>query len=130
MKNKYILITLVVLAIILFLLVSSFVGDVRRLRDNGVLVYHNPLHYLYQAGKPATLSDVNFIAGWMTFNYLNKIFNLPMDYLKTTLSVSNKDYPNVTISKTASQQKILTSTYLASVKKAVSNYLIQNIPPQ
>ena len=56
MKNKYITLTLFVFIIILFFLVSSFVSDVSHLRRNDI-----PINY-----------NVNLIAGWMTFNYINK----------------------------------------------------------
>ena len=59
----------------------------------------------------------------MVFNYLNKVFNLPTDYLKTKLNIANSDYPNVTIKKIAAEQKISSTAYLETVKEAIAQYL-------
>jgi len=127
MKNKYISITLIIVIVILLFLLSSFWGDIRNLYTNGVFVRPNSIHNFYHLPqKSATLSDVNLIEKWMTFGYLNKSFNLPLKYLQTTLNISDLSYPNVTISRIAKKQNLSISTYLETVKKAVSTYLLQN----
>jgi hypothetical protein len=131
MKNKYIPIALVLIVAILLVLVASFVFDIRRLHTNGVFNYTHSAHGFYRLGpRPATLSDVNLIAPWMTFDYINKSFNLPADYLKTTLGISNPSYPHLVISKTAGEFSFSTSTYLENIKNAVSSYLTQNSLPK
>ncbi len=59
----------------------------------------------------------------MIFGYLNKVFNLPSDYLKTKLNIANPHYPNVTVKKIAAEQKISSTTYLETVKEAIAQYL-------
>ena len=50
-----------------------------------------------QRGSP-TPGDVAFVQGWMTFDYVNQLFHLPPSYLEEQLSISDSDYPHVTIS--------------------------------
>ena len=131
MKNKYVSAALFITIAILLIVVYSFVGDVRRLRRNSVFVYPSLIRRLFHVQqKPVPLSNVNLIAQWMTFGYVNKSFNLPLDYLKTTLGISDPAYPNVTISKIAKEQSLAASTYLETVKSAVRAHPGQNNPTQ
>jgi hypothetical protein len=114
MKNRYISIVLVVFVIILLFLLSSFVSDVGRLRRNDLSIH----------------ADVNLVAGWMTFNYLDKSFNLPSTYLQNDLNISDPDYPNITIYKIAREQGVFIGSYLDTVKSAISTYLAQNTAPE
>jgi len=131
MKNKYISIALIIVIVILLFLLSSFLGDIHNLYTNGVFVRPNSMHNFYHLPqKSATLSDVNLIERWMTFGYLNKSFNLPSDYFQIALHISDSAYPNVTISRMAKKQNLSISTYLETVKNAVSAYLVQNKLPK
>ena len=56
--------------------------------------------------------NVDMIRDWMTFSYVNKVYNLPFDYLKTELSITNKKYPNM----------IIDEQNLDMVKSAVSSF--------
>lgn len=131
MKNRYITAALFITIAILLIMVCSFVGDVRRLHRNSVFVYPSLIRrFFHVQQKPAPLSNVNLIWEWMTFGYINKSFNLPSDYLKTKLNISDSTYPNVTISKIAKEQNLATSAYIENVKNAVGAYLGQNKPPK
>ena len=48
----------------------------------------------------------------MTFGYINKIYNLPQDYLKDKIGITNKKYPNMLIDK----------QNLEAVREAVSSF--------
>ena len=115
-KRTYLISLLVILLGILLFLLSSFVGDVRRLHRNS---FYRLQH------RPATLSDVGLVAPWMTFNYLNKSFDIPSDYFKTELSISDAKYPNLTLSKAAQEQGMVAGSYLETVKTEISSYLAQ-----
>ena len=131
MKNRYITAALFITIAILLIVVYSFVGDVRRLHRNSMFVYPNLIRRLFHVQqKPVPLSNVNLIAEWMTFGYVNKSFNLPPDYLKTKLGISDSTYPNVTISKITKGQGLSTNVYLETIKNAVGDYLGQNKPPK
>jgi hypothetical protein len=55
---------------------------------------------------------VNAIQPWMTFNYLNVVFNLPVQYLQTTLSITDPHYPNIRI-----------GSYLQDTQQAITHYM-------
>lgn len=57
-------------------------------------------------------SNVTPIKDWMTFGYINKIYNLPQDYLKDKIGITNKKYPNMLIDK----------QNLEAVREAVSSF--------
>jgi hypothetical protein len=102
MKKKLFVITALIISILLFSFAAySVVANYRNLRHRGVL--------RFSQYRLRSLADVDLIQRWMTFNYINKVFNLPADYLKINLGIIDKRYPNIIIGK-----------YLDEVKKAVS----------
>ncbi len=77
---------------------------------------------LLHTSGPVTADDVVFIQTWMTFDYVNHIFNLPKEYLMTKLSVSNGSYPRLTIEKYAKTKGLKSSVVLLQVEDAVRAY--------
>ncbi len=69
-----------------------------------------------------TAQNVDLISSWMTFDYINRIFALPSDYLKNTLAISDTDYPRIPISKYVNNHKLNEVQFIAEIKKAVSDY--------
>ena len=69
-----------------------------------------------------TDKNVDLIASWMTFDYINKIFALPADYLKNALAISDTGYPRVSVSKYAKVHKLDQAGFLAEVQKSVASY--------
>ncbi len=61
--------------------------------------------------------DTDLIRDWMTFGYINKIYDLPPNYLKEILGITNKKYPNM----------IVDEQNLEHVKSAVSDFDNNNI---
>lgn len=104
-------ITIVLLVVASFLIVKNF----QYLHGRGA--FRNP------SQMRAPLTDANTIKSWMTFSFVNRSFALPNDYLKQELSITNKNYPNVTIrevSKALSKNEI---EFLQQIKDSVTNYL-------
>jgi len=135
-KKKTLIIVALILAVLLFLAGAYLViNNYRNLRRSGVFrqpQYHlRSLRNLYRTPQGhASIAEVDLIRTWMTFNYINKAFNLPADYLKTNLGVTDGKYPNVTIAKSAQEQKESENTYLEKLQAAVRQYLSQNNPQQ
>ena len=52
---------------------------------------YRPVHgfLLHHSHRVLTINDVNRIQNWMTFDYINKVFKLPSDYLKNNLNISD-----------------------------------------
>ena len=74
--------------------------------------------------RPINVNDVNTVQSWMTFDYINKVFKLPQDYLKNILGVSSdRNYPNETIGHYARSKKEKFSSVLTQVQEALHNYL-------
>ncbi len=65
---------------------------------------------------------VSQIQPWMTFDYLNRNFNLSPDYLKKILLLSDDMYPNITIRRAATLQGEVTMSFVERVKEAIKAY--------
>lgn len=71
--------------------------------------------------KPV-LNDINKIQGWMTFDYINRSFNLPDDYLKKELLLRTVQYPKVTIAKVARAQGKDIKEYIVTIGTLITRY--------
>ncbi len=71
--------------------------------------------------------NTDLIASWMTFDYINRIFALPSDYLKNTLVISDSSYPLIPISRYAKNHKLDEIQFLAEMKKTVADYFLSPI---
>ena len=69
-----------------------------------------------------SVSDINMINDWMTFHYINFIFNLPEEYLKNKFQIHNESYPNITLGKYAKTENIDIPLFLNETKKIILNY--------
>lgn len=67
------------------------------------------------------------VESWMTFDFLNKAFGLPPEYLKNQLDISDKKYPNLTIDNLAKNTNENSGAMLSKVKKLVEDF--QNPKP-
>ena len=76
-----------------------------------------------KTSQPLTIKDVPNTESWMTFDYLNKIFVLPANYLATTLKITDSHYPNLTILHYAHKNGIDVRSFLIQVQAAITNYL-------
>src|SRR4051812_12432281 len=56
-------------------------------------LHHRPVRTLFTKKTP-TAQDVQLIQPWMTFDYIDVVFNVPPDYLKTKLSITDPHYPH------------------------------------
>ncbi len=59
---------------------------------------------------------------WMTFSYINFIFKLPSDYLKTILSITDPRYPNIPIERYARKHHISIPQLLEQIKNSIVDY--------
>jgi len=69
------------------------------------------------------VSDIGNIRPWMTFDYVNRLFNLPPEYLKTRLSLSDSRYPRLSLSSCARKNNLDGNAFITSVQNAVRDYL-------
>jgi|SRR5579872_470616 len=111
----------IVLLLAILLAVAVWFGlDILNLYKNGAIapavsrLHRKPLSHI-------TLTS-DQIQGWMTFRYINHIFNLPSDYLAARLNISDSGYPNVTVDKYALDHNIDNMIFIQKVKDAVGSY--------
>lgn len=74
-------------------------------------------------------SDIASIDSWMTFQYINVVFNLPTTYLSTNLPIVDSHYPNLTLSKYIKTKQLDKTVFINKVKQAVGDYLKAKIAP-
>ncbi len=71
---------------------------------------------------PLTAHDVGLIRAWMTFDYLNDIFALPPQYLQQTLSITDSQYPRLSIAHAARDENLTNADMASRVRVAVEQY--------
>jgi hypothetical protein len=62
------------------------------------------------------------IRGWMTFRYVNLVFNLPPGYLQSELNIKNGGYPNISLDSLAKGQSFTSAELIAKISAAVKNF--------
>jgi len=72
------------------------------------------------------MTSSSAITMWMTFDYINTIFSLPEDYLKTQLHIQDARYPNISLKSVVKKNKIDRDIFLKSVQQSVDEYIRQN----
>jgi heme/copper-type cytochrome/quinol oxidase subunit 2 len=113
----------VILGCILVVLFVSLYLQYRALRQEQILNFHAWRSVLLERHaplKPALASDVRV---WMTFDYINKLFGLPPDYLRQQLQITNLHYPRLSLSSYAKTEATSTLSVLTEVETAIRNYV-------
>ena len=64
----------------------------------------------------------NQIQGWMTFSYINFVFNLPPNYLLGALNIQDNSYPNLDINRYIKAKDLNPNMFLSSVRESVAQY--------
>jgi hypothetical protein len=82
----------------------------------------SPRHVFNRPSGNQPPLTVEKIQPWMTFDYLNHVFNLPADYLKNQLHIQDPHYPNVSLTRYAKQQGTSVSELLKSVQQAIRSH--------
>ena len=118
---RYVVVGLVVALIVLVgFLLYQYSGlrrasliNARELRLSNFLHNHGPI----------TPSEEAFIRSWMTFDYINTLFNLPPDYLKAQLSISDTRYPKISVGSYVNGNHLVLATFMGELDAAITNYL-------
>lgn len=74
------------------------------------------------------MTDVGFVQSWMTYDYIDHIYDLPPTYLQSDLAIVDTRYPRVSISESSEAQKVSAAMLTTDVKNAISNYIQQHNP--
>ncbi len=62
------------------------------------------------------------IRGWMTFRYINSVFHLPAEYLKNSLNITDRRYPNLSLDSLAKEQKISSQVALDKIIGLITSF--------
>ena len=123
--KSYIKYAIIFLAILLLVLCFFLVREYTALRRAQIISARElQLSALFKANGPLTASDVTIIRSWMTFDYINKLFNIPSDYLKNTLSISDSSYPQLSLYSYANYQHVNVTTVVSEVESSTRDYLM------
>ena len=117
------LIPLIVILTAIVVLLSVFIRLSREQASLPPYFYRLEELYSRRLTQPAAAENVSLVRYWMTFDYINRIFSLPPDYLASALNISDPHYPYITLSHYARGEKISPSQLLAEVQASVFNYL-------
>lgn len=110
----------VAIAVLCVLLVQQY-QHIQRL---GYIAAHRQSLLMSLRGSgPLTATDASSTQSWMTFDYIDRAFALPPQYLQTTLGIFDNRYPRLTITEYAKDTVISSPVALAKVQDAIRAYL-------
>lgn len=69
-------------------------------------------------------SDVQTIMSWMTFDYINHVFGIPPQYIKSEVNINDSRYPRLTLSRYARDNKIDEGIFTTQIQNTVKNYFL------
>ncbi len=121
---RYALIVFGVLFLVLFVFLLAQYLFLRRHYLFDARQFHIP--ELLERHAPIPVSDAGLIHSWMTFDYINKLFALPPDYLKTKIPITDPYYPRTTISSYAKMENVDAAAMVTQVENAVRVYVAPN----
>lgn len=120
-------ILVVVLVTVLLITFSVFlVHNIRTAEKSGVFKQHKTAYELlidHKKLNQTTTQDIEYIDTWMTFQYINFVFNIPEAHLKHILKIEDPRYPNMTLGKYIKNKKLDKTKFIDEIKKIVREYM-------
>lgn len=121
--NRHIPFVLVLLILILLVLIMTFIKEYEGVKKLETLSPHETFASILKHRGPFTANDVPLIQGWMTFDYVNKIFGLSSNELETNLGITDTSYPRETLFRYAERHHVNTAVFVDEVQGAVRKLL-------
>jgi hypothetical protein len=115
-------VAVVVIIALAFLLFRQY-QHVQRL---GYIAHKQSLLRSLHGSGPLTAADASSTEMWMTFEYINRVFDLPQSYLETYLDIYDTRYPRLTIIEYGKDSGISQAAALSKVQNAISTYFPAN----
>ena len=130
-KNWYAEIAVAILVVILIILSVLLVQQYQHIQRLSYIATHRQslLRSLHGSGL-LTSADASSTQAWMTFDYINRAFALPAQYLQVSLNISDSRYPRLTIAQYAQDAKASPVATLISVQEAIGSYYSASSTPQ
>ena len=120
-EKKFLIISIIATISVLILLCAVLFFVARSANRTHPNSLSNFLSAERQRG-PLPLAQANLVRQWMTFDYINKLFDLPENYLKTTFSISDSRYPVLSLSEYRESISTTSPTFIENVQKAIMTY--------
>ena len=121
---RYVRYAIIVLVVVLFILLFFFVQNYRSLRREQIVSAHEAwLTLVLKNHGPLPAADASTIRPWMTFDYIDRLFNVPPEYLKSQLGVTDPRYPKLSLSGYAKSGRLSLATVVGEVQGALHDYL-------
>ncbi len=114
-RNVFILLFIITIGLLFWLII-----DLRGLYRVGGLKPTRSLNRNFTFNKKIASPDQ--IQSWMTFSYIDYIFNLPPDYLSKSLNINDSKYPNLGIRQYAKLNNLDSAVFLKQVQDSVIEY--------
>ncbi len=117
---------IVAVCALLIVFCALLVRNVQIARREGVFQSRAPISGMLLENRRmnrVSVSDIERIETWMTFQYVNVVFDLPENHLKDALAIKDARYPNLPIGRYAKKQEIDRDQFVESVKKLVREYM-------
>lgn len=119
-----VILLLISIAFIILINILLVQRDVIRMqRFSAIRAYTSQLIQKRNHG-PLSAQDANLIRSWMTFDYVNKLFNLPSNYISTHLKIPTNRYPRETLANYAKQNRIDPKIFVTETENIVRAYLV------
>ena len=132
-SRAFIFAALIGIATLIFCFSSfSFVRNYHKLSKEGAIKYR-PLSETESRNfgmastfmkETASSTNIGLIRNWMTFDYINRLFNIPPSYFETKLNVTSTNYPRITIKSVAKQNNADQSDFILHIQNLVREYLL------
>ena len=134
-KKDWRAIIIVVLCCLLALGTALLVWDMAAFQQNRALTPRRRardfLSFIRSPNRaivPQSSRTAKNIQAWMTFDYLNKTYQLPPTYLKQSLNISDTRYPNLSVRRLAIDMNKNTTTTTALVEMSIRSYTTTTQP--
>ena len=122
--DRYLRLALIILGVLLAFLAAFLYFQYRAIRHQQFINARErwPIFFLRHSG-PLAPQNADLIQPWMTFDYINHVFNLPPQYLQSQLRITDARYPKLSVGGLArDDNQTSTIDVLTQVINAVKNY--------
>jgi len=108
-------VALAAIVILSILLIRQY----QHVRRMGYVGRYQSLFSSLHGSGPLTAAYASSTEAWMTFDYINRAFAMPPQYLKTTLEITDSRYPRLTIAKYAQSVGLSQAVATQKVQDAI-----------
>lgn len=69
--------------------------------------------------------DIALISPWMTFEYVSRVFDIPVSYIQKQMSIDDTAFPRITLYRYARHKGYEGDAFVGQVREVVGEYLLQ-----